>query len=390
MTTDRTRRRSALALGLVALAAALLLGLTVLGSGHPGDAPGDGAGPAPWDSPDYLNSGVLGDTDGDGRVTASEREDLAVTEASVETVRTSVTARKGADTVLLTPASDAWWRFVVDQAYGLGLSGSATPADVDWYAYTEGRAYHGLSQTNAYYSAVHVAFADTDTAVGWVEALAADGFAATASFTVRDRVVTVTPAWVDARTEPYPDVTGATLSTIETKVALWRIDFVEQANNRALEAADEVAYDAFWQRTGLADASWTATSPRPDVPWVGRLTGFDAAAVNVSDAAAVINTSTFQCHSDRACRHDDGISDAINEIYLADATGGQAGEELLAPADVPADVVLTLVTSGAFRGIVAGTGGRTGGPLADLTYLVTAGGTLTLRLNFEDPAAAAS
>lgn len=391
MSTERPRRprRRVLAVGLVATTACLLLGLTLFGRdlALPGsDDPSPAADPQPWASADYVNTGVPGDTDADGKVSKTEQEALDVTAASVEKITSTVGASRGGDTVLLTPSGDNWWGFVTSQAPSAGLAGSPAPEQATWYASTEGRAFNSASDVNAYYQAIHVSFDAESDAVDWVESLAADGYGGATMYAIRGRVVTMTPTWVDPRTEPYPDVDDKALDSIEAKVALWRIDFTEQALNRAREASDPIAYADFWAATGIT-GTWTATSPRPDVPWVGTLDGFDADAADAQEVASIVNLSTYECTSGRECRSDMGISEAIGDMYVADSTGARAGEETLAPTEITSGkdegLAFALVLDDQFRGMVNESYSLNG--VTKTEYLVSTAGTLTLRFTFTAP-----
>lgn len=374
---DRLRRKP-LVLYPALLGVLLLLTLALLVK--PGGSPT--GSPHPWDDPDYANSGVPGDVDGDGKVSVPEQKALDVTRQSAETLADTVIAQKGGDTLLLTPAGENWWEFITRQAPGLGLAESPHPAGVAWYALTEGRAFEPLSDVNTYYQAVHVSFDDRASATGWVEGLAAEGHGAPAMFTIRDRVVTVTPSWVDAKTEPYPETDTQTLDAIEARLGLWRIDFSEHAKNRAREAADPVAYEQFWNATGIT-GTWTATSPRPDLAWVGALEGFDAKRVQPNEAVAAVNLSMYECRGARECRSDLGMAEAISHLYLVDAEGASGGEEWLAPADLPSNLAVSLTLAEAFRGAANGSYSLEG--VGKTEYVVADNGTMSLRLDFDSP-----
>lgn len=359
------------------LAVALVVVVVAL---WPRDSDGNGGGEEPWRKSTYTNSGVVGDVDGDGEVSSNERKSLDEAVETFETVETSVAASKGGHSLLVTPASQEWWDFVTDRLPGTAMSGSSAPAQALWLAHGEGRTYASASRTHQYYEALHVAFFSPQTAREWVESAAGQGVGVAATFAVRGPVVTVTPTWVDGLREPYPMPDEATVRRVSTDLAVWRVDFDELGRNRARESADPVGYRAFWKQTGLS-GTWEASSPRPDVAWVGRLDGFNEKQVDALGALAAVNLSTFECGRDRECRTSSGISEATFQFHMADSSGARVGAEELALVDAPDDMVVGLVLGAPFRGAVNASNALVGTERTQ--YVVTEDGMLSVTYSNE-------
>lgn len=383
MATNRKKRVAALT-----LVGALALGCAFATLGGPGGflTPGPDAtraspgtfatGAAVFDH----NTGVLGDSDSDGTLSGSERTDLTTVQTATATVSRDVVATKGVSTLLMTPAGDDWWHLVTGLSAQAGLYDLPAPTGVDWYAYTEGRAYHSLSSVDGVYDAVHLVFTDEAALHAWVNSAALRGLTGSSTFQVRGRVLTIVPVWVDASREPFGAVDDQALAEVKVPVAIWDFNVSQWVANRASESVLPADYRQFWDHLGFArtGATWSATSAEPNAVWTGPLTGFDATKVDAALAAGILNYSMFHCTSTSDCNDEQGLSDAINSVWVADRFGG-AGEDLLIPQLAPPDAEMVINMTSDFRGSITGSTGKNYSPLGTLAMWVTDDGLMSVQ-----------
>lgn len=369
-------RRARLSRTSVLLIAGLVLALLVAAA-----CLGGLVGPSNQGSPRYEglyldNTAVLGDADGDGRLDEEEKKALERTTKSAAKIRHGLLPTKGVETLLVTPAGDDWWRLVTGLSAQTGTWAIDAPeGGVDWYAYTEGRAFKPADGRSRPYDAIHIVFKSEEAMRGWVQDAARRGLVTEAVVEYRGRVATIVPSWVVPYDEPYPEVTEKALAGIEVPIAMWQIDISEQIGLRAEESMlPDVYKKVFYDHLGFArtGATWSATSPAPDAVWRGKVTGFDPDRVDAGAALGELNASYEKC-TPRAindCGGGQGMAEAVNRAWFAQGHEG-GGEPTLAPPYAPEDAQVVISLDNGFRGAVAGTYAFDDSPVGALSMWVT-------------------
>lgn len=353
----------------------LLLAAAVIGWVKPGSSQAPERNPGASFDLFTGNTAVVGDANADGSLSESEKSDLEVTKATSTLVFDKIAAKRGVNTVVVTPSGGLWWRFISGLSTQTGSWDAPAPERAYWFAYTEGRAYNPGTGTKRPYDALHIAFHSEEDALNWVEKNAAHGTGGNTNNLFRGGMLTLTPSWVSPQDEPFRDIDDLELGDHEVRIGMWQVDFDEQVSLRADESVLPADYKKVFENLGMGgrDVSWVATSAAPNAIWRGTIDGFEPSKISVENAVGLLNVSYANCDKSRkgTCANGQGLAEAVNYTYISTSPDKYGGDLTWKPEHAPADYDLVFVMGKGWRGATSGTFAFDQSPVESISMWIT-------------------
>ena len=282
---------------------------------------------------------------------------------------------------LITPPGNNWWTFTTSQAADLLLWESPAPTNALWYGLTTGRA----KSTNTPFPTYHALH------IGFPTAAAAQTYLTTAGTTtgpriraaLRGTIVTLTSAHIDPYTEPFPATNknlDATATDLRPTAAAWTLSLGAQHTDLAETAKKKTwgtALTTYHHNLGFtSNTTWNAVAPTPEGPWVGTLTDYEPANLDLIAASKAI-ASTQKVTCDKYTCTDVGQSLTNLTLYASYATPNIALTQIDPnnPTYAPDGSILAFtVNNTAIRGITEGSYVVPSGPYTLMQGTITRSG----------------
>lgn len=286
---------------------------------------------------------------------------------------------------LLTPAGPRWWTMVTSMAPDTHLWEGPTPREAIWFSMTESPTTGDNPYNVHTYTAVHAGFPTEQAAADYIQDIGLDARINTfIRVAMRGTVITLTPNYIDAASEPLPIPRGEdaeALTTLHPKAAAWTINYGNSTAAKAANAYDakaSAAITAFYGHLGYTTtAQWNGVAANPDGPWHGHISGYNPDKFDpIAAADDIATTTTLSCVSASDCQQtNSGLLDIGLAYTYAPPGNGDVRfgrNPLYLPTNAPANAVLRFgIDEGYANGLINGSHATPQPPVQLITGWIT-------------------